>query len=79
MTLPEIRPLRQVLGCEYPSILGVAVSDVPGNPAVAEQTDFLVQRPLGLDVVFLELIVEFLESFQVLDSDSHLLDFLPRK
>ena len=39
-------------------------------------TDFLVQRSLRLDVIFLEFVVELFEGFEVLDRDAHLLDFL---
>jgi hypothetical protein len=49
-----------------------------GTPSsrIVEYTDFLMQRSLCLNVVFLELVIELLESFQVLDGDTHLLDFL---
>lgn len=45
-------------------------------PVTFAYTDFLVQRSLSLNMVFLEFIIEFFESFQVLDCDAHLLDFL---
>ena len=47
-------------------------------PEAGKCTDFLVQGSFCLDVVFLEFIVKFFKSFQVFDSDAHLLDFLSR-
>ena len=39
-------------------------------------TDFLMQRSLRLNVILFKFVVELFESFEVLDSDTHLLDFL---
>ena len=40
------------------------------------RTEILVQLFFCLNVVLLELIAEFFESFEVFDGDSHFLDFL---
>lgn len=41
-----------------------------------KQTDLLLKRLLSLDVVLFEFIIELLESFQVFNRDTHLLNLL---
>ena len=42
------------------------------------RTNFLLQGFLRLDVIFLQFVIQLLESLEVLDGDTHLLNLLPK-
>ena len=42
------------------------------------RTDLLLQSLLGVNMVLLEFVVEFLEGLEILDRDTHLLNFLDK-
>jgi len=42
----------------------------------ARRTDLVLHRPLGLDMIFLQLLAKFFKSFQVFNRNPHFLDFL---
>ena len=79
MHLPGLESCGPALESQCPSHLLHHHQTMSEEVCIIQHTDVFLQSPLCLHVILLELIVEFLQSFKILDVDTHLLDFLKPK